>query len=45
MTTSEQPDDPKGIPLTAGLFKTGPVFNISAYAIMIILVVLYAVFW
>ena len=45
MTTSETVDDPKGIQLTASLFKTGPVFNISAYAIMIILVVLYAVFW
>lgn len=45
MTTSEQVDDPKGIQLTASLFKTGPVFNISAYAIMIVLVVLYTVFW
>ena len=45
MTTSEDVDDPKGIKLTASLFKTDPVFNISAYAIMIILVVLYAVFW
>jgi len=45
MTTSEQADDPKGIPLTANLFKTGQVFNISAYAIMLILVVLYALFW
>jgi solute:Na+ symporter, SSS family len=45
MTTSQEADDPKGIPLTAKLFKTGPVFNISAYAIMIILVVLYTVLW
>ncbi len=45
MTTSENVDDPKGIQLTAKLFKTDPVFNISAYAILIILVVLYAVFW
>ncbi len=45
MTTSEDVDDPKGIPLTAKLFKTGPVFNISAYVIMIILAVLYTVFW
>lgn len=45
MTTSEDVDDPKGIPLTAKLFKTGPVFNISAYIIMIILAVLYTVFW
>ncbi len=45
LTTSEDVDDPKGIPLTAKTFKTGPVFNISAYIILIILVVLYTVFW
>jgi SSS family solute:Na+ symporter len=45
MTTSDEPDDPKGIPLTAGLFKTGQVFNVSAYTILIILGVLYAFFW
>ncbi len=45
ITTSEEEDDPKGIPLKASLFKTGPVFNLSAYAILIILVVLYAIFW
>jgi len=45
LTTSKEVDDPKGIPLTAKTFKTGKTFNISAYIIMIILVVLYAVFW
>jgi SSS family solute:Na+ symporter len=45
MTTSKEVDDPKGIQLTANLFRTGPVFNISAYAILIILVVLYSIFW
>lgn len=45
MTTSEAPDDPKGIELTASLFKTGPAFNISTYVILIILAALYAVFW
>jgi SSS family solute:Na+ symporter len=45
MTSSKDIDDPKGIPLTAETFKTGSVFNISAYAIIIILAVLYAVFW
>ena len=45
MTTSENVDDPKGIALTARLFKTDSVFNISAYVILIILVVLYTVFW
>ena len=38
-------DDPKGIPLSKELFKTGPVFNIGAFAVMIILVALYAIFW
>jgi len=45
LTSSNDVDDPKGIPLTAETFKTGKTFNISAYVIMIILVVLYAVFW
>jgi SSS family solute:Na+ symporter len=45
MTTSKEIDDPKGIPLTAETFKTGPVFNISSYVILLILAVLYAVFW
>ncbi len=45
LTTSEDVDDPKGIPLTAKTFKTDAVFNISAYSILIILVVLYTVFW
>ena len=38
-------DDPKGIQLTSETFITGKAFNISAYAILIILVVLYTVFW
>ncbi len=38
-------DDPKGIKLSQKLFATGPVFNISAITIMIILTVLYALFW
>lgn len=38
-------DDPKGIPLTTELFKTGKKFNISAYVIMLILVFLYTFFW
>ena len=37
--------DEKGIILKKELFKTGPVFNIGAFVICIILVVLYAVFW
>ncbi len=38
-------DDEKGIILSKKLFKTGPVFNIGAFAVMIILVALYAMFW
>ncbi|MFV0541207.1 MAG: sodium/sugar symporter [Aestuariibaculum sp.] len=38
-------DDAKGIALTKNLFKTSPLFNISAFIIMIILVALYAFFW
>ncbi|MCK4560383.1 MAG: sodium/sugar symporter [Calditrichia bacterium] len=45
MTNSKDVDDPKGIPLTAETFKTGPVFNISSYVILLILAVLYTVFW
>ncbi len=45
MTTSPEVDDPKGIQLTSKLFMTDSVFNISAYAILIMLVVLYAMFW
>jgi len=37
--------DEKGIVLSKKLFQTDPVFNISAIAISIILVVLYALFW
>ena len=45
LTTGKDVDDPKGINFTGALFKTGPAFNIAAYTICIILVVLYAVFW
>lgn len=38
-------DDPKGIPITKGLFKTSPLFNIGAFAVMIIIAMLYALFW
>lgn len=45
MTTSENDDDPKGIALFAKTFKTDPIYNISAYAILILLAVVYVVFW
>ena len=38
-------DDKKGIEITKGMFKTSPVFNIGSFAVMIILVVLYSLFW
>ncbi len=45
LTTSPDVDDPKGIPLTSEIFVTDSVFNISAYIILTMLAVLYAVFW
>jgi SSS family solute:Na+ symporter len=45
LSTNKSDDDPKGIQLTNQTFKTGRAFNLAAYAICIILVVLYAVFW
>lgn len=44
-TQNNGKDDEKGITLSKQLFKTGPVFNIGAFAVMIILVALYAAFW
>jgi SSS family solute:Na+ symporter len=38
-------DDPKGIPLTRKLFKTSPKFNIGAFAALIIISAIYALFW
>jgi SSS family solute:Na+ symporter len=38
-------DHEKGIVLEKGIFKTEPVFNISAVAVCIILAALYAMFW
>lgn len=35
----------KSIKITKDLFKTGPVFNICSFAIILILVMLYALFW
>jgi len=45
LSTGQGDDDPKGIPLLKDTFTTGKAFNISAYAILILLVVLYTVFW
>ena len=38
-------DDDKGIPLTRELFKTSPKFNIGAFAALIIIAAIYAMFW
>lgn len=38
-------DQEKSIVITKDLFKTGPAFNIGAFAICLILVMLYAMFW
>ena len=38
-------DDSKGITFSKNLFKTSPAFNIGAFAVMIVLVALYAAFW
>ena len=38
-------DDEKGIDLNKGVFNTSPLFNIGSFAIMIVLVALYAMFW
>lgn len=45
MSTSVTEEDEKGISIPAKLFKTGSVFNISAYTILVILVVLYTILW
>jgi len=42
---SDRDDDEKAISFTSKLFETDPVFNISAYAVIIILAILYTVFW
>jgi SSS family solute:Na+ symporter len=38
-------DDEKGISITKELFKTSPLFNIGAFAVMLIVAALYAAFW
>jgi SSS family solute:Na+ symporter len=38
-------NDPKGIQITSDTFKTSKAFNIGAYALLVILTVLYGLFW
>lgn len=45
LNTGKGDDDPKGIPLKPDTFATGKRFNISAYAIILIVAILYIVFW
>lgn len=45
LNTGKGDDDAKGIPLVPETFKTGKNFNISAYIILLIVVLLYVVFW
>jgi len=45
LLTAKHDEDPKSIPLPRETFKTDKGFNLAAYAIMVILVVLYAIFW
>lgn len=45
LSTCQSDDDEKAIHLIADDFKTNRVFNYSAYAVCILLVVIYALFW
>ena len=45
LITCKDADDPKGIELTSDMFQTKRDFHIAAYAVCILLVVIYAVFW
>ncbi len=45
LTTGKGDDNPKAIELDHKMFKTGKIFNISAYIMMLVLALLYAVFW
>ncbi|MBT8222108.1 MAG: sodium/sugar symporter [Eudoraea sp.] len=38
-------NDPKGIPVSRKTFATSPKFNIGAFAVMIIISAIYALFW
>jgi len=38
-------DDEKGIDLNKSLFTTSPVFNVLSFAVILMLIVLYALFW
>lgn len=45
LVTAEYDEDPKAIPLPRETFRTSLNFNVAAYAVMIILTLIYTVFW
>ncbi len=45
LTENKGKDHEKGIVLSKALFKTSPTFNIGAFAILLIVAMLYALFW
>lgn len=45
LSTGQGDDDKKAVPLFKETFNTDKVFNVAAYAIMILLAILYTVFW
>ncbi len=45
LTSSKLDDDEKAISLPLKMFSTDSVFNIGAYAIVVVLCLLYAIFW
>ncbi len=45
LTTANYDEDPKAISLSKDTFATGKGFNIAAYAILLILGLLYTIFW
>ena len=45
LSTNPDDDDSKAIVLTKDMFETDKIFNIGAYAICLLLVVIYAIFW
>jgi len=38
-------DDKKGIKINKSLFKTSPIFNVISFAVILMLVALYSIFW
>ena len=45
LSSSEVDDDEKGIVLTAKTFKTSGGFAVASYAVLLIVVLIYAAFW